>query len=272
MKEGQLMKEFKNMSLEDTVLKNKTYKNDDFENLGLKNTEIIGMFITQSKIDSCYIRRAKIERCDFTGSKIINCNLEKASIEMCCFNYTQFESSILNIEELLRNIPRPLNLKLFFLKQLYKNQQSMGESASADKILYLIMTTEKEIYLEKGTGRYYESKSQSLNYYIKNLSQWILYSVMDLLFGFGLKIKKIFFSFCVIIFIFAMLFNLVYIDNLGYFKFFIELSIQNILLSNISFDIEITDNIIRFISYIENLVGIIYIAVLTSAIYRKVAR
>lgn len=256
------------LALGNSLIENCTFEQSYGYELGMKEAELRNTQILQCKIDSCYLRHAKLNDCKFIGTKIINSNMEKTEISCCDFSYTQFENSILNIDELLRNSPKAPNLKLFFLKQLYRNELQMGNSDQYDKLLFLIRETEKEI-----------SKKLWMNKdpYFKNISKkkhiaffhWILYLISGKLFGYGLIFYRILLSYIVWIIFFASIY---------FFSFRIpwgnslEYSIQNAILSNISISNIGTDSVIRFVSYIQNFLGVIYTAVLTSAFYRRIAR
>lgn len=256
------------LSLRNSLIEGWTFEQCLGYELGMKEAVLRETQFLQTKIENCYMRHASFDRCKFTGSKITSSNLEKAQFEQCDLSYVQFENCILNVENLLKNSPEKINLRLFFYKQLYKNELQMGNSEQYDKLLYLIRETEKEINKKiwTNTDTYFKaSSSERMTCFVS----WIMCWISKILFGYGLKFQIILLSYTGLMFLFSIMYHILF--KIPWIESF-EYSIQNSLLSNISITNFDTNLNIRIISYSQNFIGIIYVAVLTSAFYRRVAR
>ena len=90
------------------------------------------------------------------------------------------------------------------------------------------------------------------------------------LWGYGLKLWRIFLSFVVLSFIFSFVYYIE--ESTRTLNEVIEFSIQNSLLSNLNNGKTQITSLWTWTGYFQNFCSIIYIAVLTSSFYRKVAR
>lgn len=75
----------------------------------------------------CYFHRAKFIDCDFTGAIIIDSNLRGARFENCIFKYTQFRNTLVELDQVLINLPEWENCRRELLRNLRKNAESVGE-------------------------------------------------------------------------------------------------------------------------------------------------
>ena len=262
------IKEIKHISIYKTTL----------SHLNLKECKISHSKITQSNIcDNSYLRHAKFECVDFTGTIFENVNLEKATFKNCRLNYVRFENCIIDYKSILKSKPDEPNLYMLLLKSLYKNELQQGHLKEADELRILYKKEERKLYLRflglrKDTNPSYFNK----DYYKqemkrKNLSKRkILYrltaSYVDwLIWGHGIKIKNILFSMIFFIFIFAIL----YICTIGQNFYTSMLISAKCWFLNNDYD---GNSFTKYIMLLENLFGLISLALFTSAFYRKVER
>ena len=130
------------------------------ENLGLKQAVFKKCGITHSQVIDCYMRQARFDEVDFTGSYFVNCNLEKAKLHMCQFDYATFTRCRLNVDEMLGCLPESPNLKRRMLREIRRNQESMGEKRSADILLLRELKAERDELREilRGRTSYYKGR------------------------------------------------------------------------------------------------------------------
>lgn len=250
-----------------------------FENLGMKKAKFKNCNITQSIIRDCYLREAEFINVNFTGTKFIGCNLERAIFKSCNFRYVTFDRCKLNISEILGSLPFESNLLKGVLRELRRNEESMGEYKSADMILLKELATERQLYLDRARAKtsYFKEKT---NMFERVNASWnfICSFFEDLLWGYGLKISRLLLSGIVLIILFAFLFYTTKeVYKLGNDMVVLDLE-QSIYLSALSFstlgygEYIPQTNVGKLLICFENLFGGIFIGFFAAAVYRRIAR
>ncbi|MET4548613.1 pentapeptide repeat-containing protein [Lactococcus lactis] len=263
---------FSQISLGQSLIENSKFQECDCKKLGMKNAELKLTNFFQCEMMDCYMRHATFENCEIIGCKFINCNLEKAIFFNSSFKYVVFENCLLNVDEIIKSAPKEANLKLGFFREIYKNELQMGHSDMYDKLLFLIRETEAELFKSIFVSRevyfknkYKHKKKVRLSYGIK----FVGLKFSKYLWGYGLKLWRILISFVALSFIFSFFY---YLESNFTINQGIEYSIQNLLLSNLNDSSLQVTNSLRWTGYFQNFCSIVYIAVLTSSFYRKIAR
>ena len=192
----------------DIILKDVELQRSKLDNLGLKKANFQNCRIKQSIIKDCYLREAEFINVDFTGSRFINCNLERAKFKSCNFRYVTFSGCRINLQEILGSSPSESNLLRDFLRELRRNEESMGERRKADSILIKEIHAEREAYFQEFLAKtsYYKDKAtlESRFFALWKLMRSLL---DDFIWGHGLKLKKLMrFGILVIIFFTALIF------------------------------------------------------------------
>lgn len=248
--------------------------------LRLKDCKVRDCKFTQSIIgDDSYLRHARFENVDFTGTLFRNTNLEKAEFVNCNLNYVKFENCLLNCDSIIKNsLPEESNLKLGILNQLYKNEISNGNVEKSDEILYLIRETEKDyihdILLAKNEYFAEKRKHNIHNYIFK----YIKVLLDKRIWGYGLNVGKILKTMIIIIIIFAvMYFQLTFVEIkeiLPRLKNSVFMSINAFVMGSLNVgEPEIKCCVVAQIAVLlENCIGVLYLALITSAMYRRIAR
>lgn len=248
--------------------------------LRLKDCTVNNCKFTQSIIsEDSYLRHARFENVDFTGTLFRDTNLEKAEFLNCDLKYVRFENCLLNSDSIIKNsLPKESNLKLGVLNQLYKNEISNGNTEKADEILYLIRETERKETWDILTSKdqYFANKRENkIGMYC---CKFIKESFDKYIWGYGLHTGKILMTMLLVMVMFSII----------YF-FFCFSSIQDIgiriiesllmsanafLMGNLNVgEDKIKENIlIQIIVLLQNGIGILYFALITSAMYRRIAR
>jgi len=250
------------------------------DNLGLKKANFKNCKINQSIIKDCYLREAEFNNVDFTGSRFIDCNLEKAQFKFCDFRYVTFSGCRINLQEILGNSPSEPNLLRRFLRELRRNEESMGERQEADLILIKEIHAERESLRQEilANNSYNKKKGTSGSRFVA-LLKLIKSNLEDFFWGHGLKLFRLMRSGIFMILLFAALifftkqpFKISASDDMP-----LEIG-QALYLSVISFSnigygeyIPLTFTS-KFLLGFESLLGAIFIGFVAATLYRKISR
>ncbi|XQY92501.1 pentapeptide repeat-containing protein [Metabacillus sp. HB246100] len=253
-------------------------------NLGLKHAVFSTCAITQSDIEKCYLRKAKFVNVDFTGSNFIDCDLENAQFNSCNLRYATFRGCKINLQEIYGCLPSEPNLKLALLKELRLNQLGLGENKSADEILIKIHDTEKELLIErvKCSTSYHREREDFISRTIA-LFNYLMLQLNDFIWGYGLKLSRLFRTALLTLLIFALLIYFFtekeYITVTENGNKVIELNFwQSLYASYTNFTTvgygHFTPNQLTssLLFAVENLLGLIFIGFLVSGVYRRIAK
>lgn len=270
-----------NNAMDNVKLTNIHYTNCIFNDLRLKFATIENSTITQSVIENNYLRHATFKNCSFVGTQFSGCNLEKATFINCNFEYAKFSDCLLNIDNLMKTSFNNYNQKSDFLYQLYKNELSVGRNSNADKLFIQYKINKIAFYkiclttyfkCQDNTSSYYIDETKRIGFY-KILKNYLYNTMFRILFGFGIRFRTIFFSFTVVTFLFALLYWFLLYEKDNSLLNNVLLSLENIILSNISYSkIPSYPIAVILIEYFENLVGIVYLSILTASVYGRISK
>lgn len=268
-------------ALDNAKLKNIHYANCIFNDLRLKCATIEDSSITQSIIENTYMRHATFKNCNFAGTKFIGCNLEKAKFIDCKFEYAKFSDCLLNINNISRTSFNNYNQKADFLYQLYKNELSIGKASNADK-LFVQYKIAQTCFYKVCIMSYFKCHDTEISYYINETERIGFYQVLinylsntffRIFFGFGIKFKTIFVSFSIVTTLFSLVYSFLLHGKDSYIPHTALMSLENIILSNISYvSMSKYSMTVIWIAHFENLVGLIYLSILTASIYGRISK
>ncbi|MGZ9769440.1 pentapeptide repeat-containing protein [Bacillus toyonensis] len=253
-------------------------------NLGMKYAEFSTCAITQTRLERCYLRKAKFVNVDFTGSTFEDCDLENANFNSCNLRYVKFRNCKLNLKEILGCLPTEPNLKVALLKELRKNQLDLGDNKSSDAILVKIYDTEKELLLERVMCRTsYHRNREDLVSRTGALFNYIMLQMNDFIWGYGLKLSRLFRTAILMILMFGML--IYYFTDKDYLavtasgNIHTKLNFWESLYASYTNFTTVgyghytplgTASILLFA--VENVLGLIFIGFLVSGVYRRIAK
>ena len=260
----------------------------DFKNLTLKNCKFVDSKIKFSHIsENSYLRKSKFTNVDFTGTVFENVNLEKAEFKDCKLYYVRFEDCIVDYKNILENKPDEPNLAMNLIKSLYKNELQQGNTKEADELFLLYKKEERRFFYyligwekliswkkaEKNSDEMYQNKKYYDEYrkdkklnrfsvFLKLISSW----TNNIIWGYGIKIHRIVTSMILGILIFSFIYfsitDINYLDS-------IFLSFKTWMLNN---EYESNNKVVSAFMILENLLGLVSLALFTSAFYRKVEK
>lgn len=254
-------------------------------NLGLKYLITSTCAITQSDIEKCYLRYATFNNVDFTGTNFINCDLENAIFNSCNLRYVTFRNCKLNLKEILGCLPSEINLKVSLLKELRMNQLSLGDNKTADELLIKIHDAEKDLLLErvKCNTSYHKKREDGISRIIAFFN-YIMLQINDFVWGYGLKLKRLFRTGVLILLLFAVL---IYFftgeeymviletshDNKVKLNFWESLYASYTNFTTIGYGHYIPTRLTSIILFsIQNLLGLVFLGFLISGVYRRIAK
>lgn len=283
-KQDNLQKEYLGISISeyghtDMVFYDMIFRQCRFSTLRLKNCKVEDCQITQCIIDEdSYLRHALFRNVDFTGTIFRNCNLEKAQFIDCNLDYVKFENCILNCESIImQSMPKETNLKLALCRQLYNNELGQGRIDVANNLLKMVRENERAMYWDILCAKSEYFRKQRKGQIRKYICKYVGCTVDKYVWGYGLSIGRIGLSILICIIVFALTYS--YSIAWGETDLFEKLtssilfSINSILMGGMEIIAEQKLNLLtKIIVLLQNTVGMIYLALLTSALYRKVAR
>ena len=254
----------------------------DFKNLTLKNCEFVDSKIKFSHIfENSYLRKSKFSNVDFTGTVFENVNLEKAEFKDCKLYYVRFEDCIVDYKNILENKPDEPNLAMNLIKSLYKNELQQGNTKEADELFLLYKKEERQFFqyligwkkAKKNSNEMYQNKKYYDEYrkdkklnkfsvFLKIISSW----TNNIIWGYGIKIHRIVTSMILGILIFSFIYFSI-TDNNCLDSIF--LSFKTWMLNN---EYESNNKVVSAFMILENLLGLVSLALFTSAFYRKVEK
>jgi len=190
-----------------------------FSNVGLKKAIFDNCSINNSFFENCYLRYAKFNNVDLTGTTFKNCDLTNVKLTSCNIRYVEFRNCKLNLKEVLGCLPQETNLKIQLLKELRLNQISIGDNKGADELLIKILDVEKDLLIErvKCETSYHQDREDFVSR-VKAYGSYILLNLNDLIWGYGLKLSRLFRAAIFIIILFAILIFLLFTICLYVYK------------------------------------------------------
>lgn len=261
---------------------NVNFEKVNFKNLTLKRCEFIDSKIKFSHIsENSYLRKSKFFKVDFTGTVFEKVNLEKAEFKGCRLYYVRFEDCIVDYKNILENKPDEPNLAMNLIKSLYKNELQQGNRKEADELFLLYKKEERQFFkhligwkkAKKNSNKMYQNKNYYDEYrknkklnkfrvFFKLISSWI----NSIIWGYGIKIHRIVMSMILGISVFSFIYCSITDKNCFNSIF---LSFKAWVLNN---EYDSNNMVVNAVMIIENFLGLVSLALFTSAFYRKVEK
>jgi|GEM_PF-1706374 hypothetical protein len=259
-----------------------------FKNLNLKVCKIRNASFKYSYIyDYSYLRHTEFIGVDFTGTVFENVNLEKADFKNCTLDYVRFENCIVDYKNILKNKSEKPNLSMILIMSLYKNELQQGNIGNADDLFLKYKEQERKLYkymlasecklydkyifctkykLDVKDTQYYNNEMDRRGLNIsKILYKLIISHLNNCIWGYGINILRIFRFMIINILVFAVFYCFKLDKN---FNESIILSAQCWVINN-----ETDKNAcVNLLMILENLLGLISLAMFTSALYRRIEK
>jgi len=231
--------------------------------------------------EDCYFRNAEFFNVNLTDSYFKECNLRKASFQGSCLWYVRFYRCQVDYDGILQSLPSETSIALPLLRSLRQNALEMGEKKVADKILLLEIETDKQELRNQFLAKtdYYRKRFDFLQRIISGF-KYLGMILSGLFWGYGLKLRNLFFSALVGILIFAFLimkFGEFVTDASPYvavkLNFWKSLYLSIITFTTLGYgDVVPHSMFASIVCAVESFFGFIFLGFLAAAVYRNYSR
>lgn len=179
----------------------------EFARVYAVNQVFIDVVFKQCIFTSAYLRNCKFIRCDFTGASFKDSNFKGAQFEECGFKYTSWEKTFLEERFLDTCLPSEENLARDLVRSLRTNFAQIGNYEAVNKAASIeVKLTGQHLYNAAYSKQsYYRAKYKGQARFVNALHH-LHWKSLDLLWGNGESIFRVFLTGLVVIVIFAIFF------------------------------------------------------------------
>jgi hypothetical protein len=156
-----------------------------------------------STFDAAYFRDCIFDSCNFIGCRFINSNFHGSKFSGCKFDYAFFDKTQIDSHILSTECPAHENLKLKFARSLRMNFAQLGDAEAVNHAILIELDATKTHLLKawKSNESYYRKKYTGITR-LAHFIKWLLFILLDLLWGNGEKPYKlawsVFFFLCIV--------------------------------------------------------------------------
>lgn len=248
-----------------------------FRNVGLKNTTFENGNLKHSRFVDAYLNGATFRQVDLTGTRFERCDLRNASFDGCRLWYVEFFRCHIAFDKLQDCLPSEVNLRRRLLRSLRLNANEMGDVAGARRMLELELAAErKELFqIFVGSDDYFRERYKGGKRFGAFFG-WLGHHCQKLGWGYGLRLKNLFFTGLLVILSFAS-----YIWHYEV-EFIVSSSRRSLSFSESVYVSAVTFStlgspshlpcspISRWTSVSESLCGCVFLGLLAAATYRRI--
>ncbi|MBI2968385.1 MAG: pentapeptide repeat-containing protein [Bacteroidetes bacterium] len=191
-----------------------------------KKIEFENVNFSFTHFEDCYFRNCKFIRCKFKGTKFKSSILRGSEFKGCEFDYSDFSSTIIDLDQISKNLPSHENIRRELARNLKKNFIQIGDSDGVNFFVTDELLTTKH-FLRKASFSYNDTYYAHKYRGLKKLSMFFRYCkfiFFDFLWGNGESILKLTRSMVIIIILSSISGYLKDIDfkNTGSFYLYFE--------------------------------------------------
>lgn len=171
---------------------NDAFPNHLFVRLVAKDKRFKKVDFKYSIFDTCYLRDCSFDSCDFTGCRFVGSNLHGSKFSGCKFDYSSFERTIVEKDILDTECPGLDNLKSRFARTLRMNYQQLGDAEAANKAIGVELEASKSHKWKtwRANEAYYRKKYSGVKR-IEAFGSWLLFKILDWIWGNGESAAKL---------------------------------------------------------------------------------
>lgn len=149
----------------------------------------------QSVFFQCYFRNCRFIRCDFTGASIEKSNFRGSQYEDCKFQYSTWENTQVDGEILNGCLPSEENLARDLARSLRVNFGHIGNYPAVNKAAAIEVSLTGQHFYNAAYSKqsYYRNKYKGWDR-VSNVLKHAKWKALDLLWGNGESIGRVFFS------------------------------------------------------------------------------
>lgn len=237
-----------------------------FINMGMRDLHFRDIDFKHNTFINCYFKQSRFEDVNFTGCKFINCNFDDIILSSCNFEYAIFENCFIEYNFLKPNLTNKINLRWALCKSMYIQAKKAGFYKDYKK--YFFEEKKASCEHEKRIA-FYRSNDDS---YYKKYSSWdrkisflkfCRYKVEKYVWGYGESLIRLFITSILIIIFFTLLQTCI---NTSFIQA-LQISVSNFTGIGI-----LTENDLTFIVTFERILGLIFIGLFITALYKYINR
>lgn len=266
---------------DDLIIEDAILQTCQFRRIGARNAVFRKCSLTQCLFEDTYFRKASFNDVRFTGSTFRKCNLEKATFQGCDLRFCKFESTFLNRDEIVGNLPVEPILRRNLARNLRKNFEALGDKESSDVFLNIEIEAHEQELLGgfRRKTAYYQQHYTQVDQVIAGL-KYITSKLSGIVWGYGHRLSRLLASYLVVSCFFAFItyfFDLSFIVDteasprtLGFWES--TYHVFSVTLGTGTISIAPFSLAAKMFEVIEGFLGTLFLALLAAAAYRRISR
>jgi len=259
---------------EEIICERKHVIHSKFVRIGIKSSSFSDCSFCQCVMIDVYARKAVFKNVNFTGSIFVTCDFSYAQFDNCNFEYCKFYGCLLPVKEIERCLPtKRWNLRKELANNLKVNFDMIGKKGLSDHFLEIeIRARLKEKWnIVWSTEEHYEKYNSFAR--LKELGKYVSGNLLFLVTGCGIKWTNVLWSYLIILTFLTMSFA--FCSNGSFLEIWLEGFAQSLgvsFSSNLEILFDGCSLCEKLFVLFCRLVGVIYLAILTTTLYRKIAK
>ncbi|MBS4099309.1 MAG: pentapeptide repeat-containing protein [Sulfuricella sp.] len=251
--------------LDAAVIRNANLRWAVIRDVGLKDTQFIDCNLSQAGFFECYLRRTVFSHCDMVNGKFERSEFSSASMEDCRLDFASFRECEIALETIRFRADTEPRVLARVCRNLKLNAMSIGHFADAGELTYMEKTYERYDLYHRAVGRHHET----LGGRGRALRAWLMSGLLNLVWGYGEKPRRITLAMVVGIFFFGAL--QYWLDGIPGKGFWAHVYFSGITFLTIGYgDLVPVAPLPRALAVIEGVVGITVLGMLIASWTKKI--
>ena len=251
--------------LDSAVIRNANLRWSYVRDVGFKGTQLTDCNLSQATFLECYFRHTAFRKCDIVNAKFERSEFSRASIEDCRLDFASFRECEITLQTIdFRDDANP-HVLARVCRNLKLNAMSMGHFADAGELTYMEKTYERyELFNHAFRGAH-----EGIGARVQALRAWVMSVLLNWLWGYGEKPRRIAFAMAAGIFFFGTL--QYWLDGIPGQGYWAHVYFSGITFLTIGYgDFVPVDPIPRFLAVVEGVVGITVLGMLIASWTKKI--
>jgi len=251
--------------LDDAVIRHANLRWSSFRDVGLKGTRFVECNLSHAAFNECYFRRTLFNKCDIVNARFERSEFSHASIDDCRLDFASFRECEITLQTVRFREDADPHVQARVCRNLKLNAMSMGHFADAGELTFMEKTYERHELYRHAFGRQHET----LGGRVEALRAWLMSVLLDLLWGYGEKPRRITLAMAAGIFFFGAL--QYWLDGIPGQGFWADVYFSGITFLTIGYgDLVPVAPLPRALAVIEGVVGITVLGMLIASWTKKI--
>lgn len=251
--------------LDAAVIRNANLRWASIRDVGLKGTQFIDCNLSHANFFECYFRRTVFQQCDIVNSKFERSEFSHASIEDCRLDFASFRECEITLQTVRFRDDADPHVQARVCRNLKLNAMSMGHFADAGELTFMEKTYERHSLYNHAFTRAHESVGARWH----AMRAWVGSVILNALWGYGEKPRRITLAMGVAIFFFGAL--QYWLDGIPGNGFWSHVYFSGITFLTIGYgDLVPVEPWPRALAVIEGVVGITVLGMLIASWTKKI--